>query len=335
MTSDIPSTASPKPPPPPPRQQQQQQRNDFASSSERDLSPSEEDFRSVLPSESRQPLDDHEEDVEENVTVRDENKTLQLLDEPEDSPALNYYTIGLRTLSRAYMERALTHSSLRHLGSIQLFYILNGQNMVRSSTLGEDWYRTLYTHGALFHVFPRVGGNIDDAPTKALVLTPTPELAWKIAAKTNFENVNVNIQVAISSGGSHFAKHIKRQTLTQRAPAVPWSLWLNGKGAEWRKVERHCETVGPDIVVGTPGKIADWIKRGTIDPAAVKMLVLDGADKMDSQLRAHTISIEKLLAPECQRLVFSDSFPGHVTRFVHKLVRDDSTAQSRVRTGSL
>ena len=46
---------------------------------------------------------------------------------------------------------------------------------------------------------------------------------------------------------------------------------------------RATEPLTAHIVVGTPGTMADYLKRRIIDPKAVKVLVLDEADNMLDQ----------------------------------------------------
>ena len=46
---------------------------------------------------------------------------------------------------------------------------------------------------------------------------------------------------------------------------------------------RVTEPIRSHIVVGTPGTMADYIKRRIIDPKTVRVLVLDEADNMLDQ----------------------------------------------------
>ena len=46
---------------------------------------------------------------------------------------------------------------------------------------------------------------------------------------------------------------------------------------------RVTEPIRSHVVVGTPGTMADYIKRRIIDPTGVKVLVLDEADNMLDQ----------------------------------------------------
>src|SRR5688500_121616 len=50
-------------------------------------------------------------------------------------------------------------------------------------------------------------------------------------------------------------------------------------GASYRD-ERRALGAGPAIVVGTPGRLLDQLSRGAIDPAGVRAVALDEADRM-------------------------------------------------------
>lgn len=85
---------------------------------------------------------------------------------------------------------------------------------------------------------------------QALVLTPTRELAIQVAEEiTSFSGAK-RIQTAVVYGGSSMSQQIR----TLRA--------------------------GAQIVVGTPGRVIDHIKRGTLKVDQLDFFVLDEADEM-------------------------------------------------------
>jgi ATP-dependent RNA helicase DeaD len=72
---------------------------------------------------------------------------------------------------------------------------------------------------------------------------------------------------------------------------------------------------GADIVVGTPGRLLDHIKRGTVDLSNVKTLVLDEADEMLNMGFLEDIeSILKAVPDERQTLLFSATMPPAIKR---------------------
>jgi ATP-dependent RNA helicase DDX19/DBP5 len=134
-----------------------------------------------------------------------------------------------------------------------------------------------------------------DAPatTQALCVTPTRELAIQIVDKavrpmaTNM--AGLKIELAIS--GNHVAKNVG--------------------------VDAH-------LIVGTPGKVVDWLKRKIMNPKSIKVFVLDEADNMvdEGGFRANSQLIKKMLSNSCQSLLFSATFTPEVVKFASKMVEN-------------
>jgi ATP-dependent RNA helicase DeaD len=128
---------------------------------------------------------------------------------------------------------------------------------------------------------------------RALVLVPTRELAVQV--KDEFEKLahGSGIHCVAVYGG----KPIKGQI---------------------DKLARH-----PAVVVGTPGRILDHMRRGTIGLSALDMLTLDEADRMlDIGFRP---DIEKILrrCPESrQTLLLSATVPPPVQKLATRYMRD-------------
>ncbi|MEM1107992.1 MAG: DEAD/DEAH box helicase [Planctomycetota bacterium] len=86
---------------------------------------------------------------------------------------------------------------------------------------------------------------------KALILAPTRELAIQVAdALTRYSRKMKKVHVLAVYGGADF-----------RGQAIPLKR-------------------GVDVVVGTPGRVMDHMRRGTLDVSNVRTLVLDEADEM-------------------------------------------------------
>ena len=127
-----------------------------------------------------------------------------------------------------------------------------------------------------------------------LVLTPTRELAIQVAE-------------AFQS----YAKHIKGFHV----------LPIYGGadiGGQLRGLKR-----GAQVVVGTPGRMLDHLRRRSLDLSQIKGLILDEADEM---LRMGFIDdVETILAktpPECQRTLFSATMPPAIKRVADKYLGD-------------
>ena len=129
---------------------------------------------------------------------------------------------------------------------------------------------------------------------QVLVLTPTRELAIQVAE-------------AFQS----YAKHIKGFHV----------LPIYGGadiGGQLRGLKR-----GAQVVVGTPGRMLDHLRRRSLDLSQIKGLILDEADEM---LRMGFIDdVETILAktpPECQRALFSATMPPAIKRVADKYLGD-------------
>ena len=132
-----------------------------------------------------------------------------------------------------------------------------------------------------------------DAPAtcQALCVTPTRELAVQI-----FQN-------AVTPMAAHMA-------------GLKVRLALAGETIErGAKLDAH-------IVIGTPGKVVDWLKRRIINTKGIKVFVLDEADNMvaESGHRANSLLIKKQMPKGCQSLLFSATFPQEVIAFAEKMV---------------
>ena len=82
------------------------------------------------------------------------------------------------------------------------------------------------------------------------------------------------------------------------------------------------DKVDAHIVIGTPGKVVDWLKRRMINTKTIKVFVLDEADNMvaESGHRANSLLIKNQMPKSCQCLLFSATFPDEVIAFAEKLV---------------
>jgi ATP-dependent RNA helicase DeaD len=80
---------------------------------------------------------------------------------------------------------------------------------------------------------------------------------------------------------------------------------------------------GVHVVVGTPGRVIDHLRRGTLSFAALKMVVLDEADEM---LRMGFIEdVEWILAQapgELQKALFSATMPDEIRRIADRYLTD-------------
>jgi ATP-dependent RNA helicase DeaD len=77
-------------------------------------------------------------------------------------------------------------------------------------------------------------------------------------------------------------------------------------------MERQLEGIrrGAQVIAGTPGRVLDHLRRGTLDFSGVRFLVLDEADRMlDMGFAVEMGQIMEFVPPERQTLLFSATIP--------------------------
>lgn len=138
--------------------------------------------------------------------------------------------------------------------------------------------------------------NIDSSlkAPQVLVLAPTRELAVQVAEACN-----------------EFSKHMRGVNV------------LALYGGQRYDVQLRALRQGPQIVVGTPGRLLDHLKRGTLDLSNLHGLVLDEADEM---LRMGFIEdVETIMSkiPEGhQTALFSATMPEAIRRITRRFMKD-------------
>ncbi len=139
-----------------------------------------------------------------------------------------------------------------------------------------------------------------------LVLAPTRELAVQVAeAMTDFSKHMHGVNVVALYGGQRY--DVQLRALRQ----------------------------GPQIVVGTPGRLLDHLKRGTLNLSSLSGLVLDEADEM---LRMGFIEdVETIMAQipaEHQTALFSATMPEAIRRITRRFMKEPQEVriQSSVTT---
>jgi ATP-dependent RNA helicase DeaD len=146
--------------------------------------------------------------------------------------------------------------------------------------------------------------DLADPTPQALVLAPTRELAIQVAE-------------AVHS----YAKHLGR------ARAVP----IYGGDSIQKQIGRLRS--GVQVVVGTPGRIMDHLRRGTLSLKGIRTIVLDEADEM---LRMGFLEdVEWILeqAPaERQMALFSATMPREVQRIAERFLHAPTTVHIQHKT---
>ncbi|KAF8950796.1 translation initiation factor eIF4A, partial [Entomortierella lignicola] len=80
---------------------------------------------------------------------------------------------------------------------------------------------------------------------------------------------------------------------------------------------------GSHVVVGTPGRALDMIKRGALRTDSIKMFVLDEADEMLSRgFKDQIYDVVQCLPPNTQVVLLSATMPTEVMEVTTKFMRD-------------
>ncbi len=140
------------------------------------------------------------------------------------------------------------------------------------------------------------------ANVQALVLTPTRELAVQVTEALRSYAAKLPVRLVTVYGGVAY-------------------------GPQLAALRR-----GVSVVVGTPGRVLDHMRKGTLDISALQLLVLDEADEM---LRMGFIEdVEEVLAqspPERQVALFSATLPPPIRTIAKKYLRKPIEVQVEQR----
>ena len=133
---------------------------------------------------------------------------------------------------------------------------------------------------------------------QALVLAPTRELAVQVAEATHRLGRHKSVSVLPIYGG----QPIDRQLRALRT--------------------------GVQVVVGTPGRVMDHMRRGTLDLSGVRILILDEADEMLDMGFIEDIEwILEEVPTERQTALFSATMPPRIAALAKRYMREPERVQ--------
>ena len=142
-------------------------------------------------------------------------------------------------------------------------------------------------------------------PVRALVLTPTRELAVQVAESFRDYSKNLPLRSTVVYGG----------------------VDMNAQIEQLRK--------GVEVLVATPGRLLDHVQNKTVMFNQVSVLVLDEADRMlDMGFLPDIKRIIALLPRERQNLLFSATFPDEIRNLAKSLLRNPAEIQIAARNAA-
>ncbi|XP_022910837.1 ATP-dependent RNA helicase p62-like isoform X2 [Onthophagus taurus] len=168
---------------------------------------------------------------------------------------------------------------------------MSGKDMVGIAQTGSG--KTLaYILPAIVHINHQPQIARGEGPI-VLVLAPTRELAQQIQ------------QVATEFGSSSY---VRNTCIFGGAP----------KGPQARDLER-----GVEIVIATPGRLIDFLEKGTTNLQRCTYLVLDEADRMlDMGFEPQIRKIIEQIRPDRQTLMWSATWPKEVRKLAADFLKD-------------
>ena len=203
---------------------------------------------------------------------------------------MSFETLGLSAeLLRAVSEQGYTEPTPVQSKAIPA--ILEGKDVMAGAQTG-----TGKTAGFTLPLLQRLSENPNTSarrPIRALVLTPTRELAAQVG-----ESIEI------------YGRH-----LPLRSTVIFGGVKINPQKDKLRQ--------GVDILVATPGRLLDHISQRTVDLSQVEILVLDEADRMLDM--GFVNDIRKLLAlmpanGVRQNLLFSATFSREIKQLADRLL---------------
>jgi len=217
---------------------------------------------------------------------------------PETTAQVRFADFGLSPL----ILRALTEQGYVHPTPIQaqaIPVLLQGRDVMGAAQTGTGktaGFALPIIQLLLAHASPSMSPARH--PVRALILTPTRELAVQVAENVKAYAQHTPLRSTVVFGGMD----MKGQTVI-----------LKG---------------GVEIVIATPGRLLDHIEQKNISLSQVQMLVMDEADRMlDMGFLPDLQRIINLLPKQRQNLMFSATFSPEIKKLANTFLNNPLTIE--------
>ena len=199
---------------------------------------------------------------------------------------MNFSDLGLKPeLTAVVAEKGYTEPTPIQKAAIPA--VLSGRDVLAGAQTG-----TGKTAGFVLPILQRLGARSPQGP-RALILTPTRELAAQVAESVRQYGKNTGLRSTVIFGG------------VSERPQI--SALANG-----------C-----DILVATPGRLLDLAQQKAVSLAHVEVFVLDEADRMLDMGFIHAIKrVRAMLPAQRQNLMFSATYSDDIRRLAENLLRN-------------
>jgi len=204
---------------------------------------------------------------------------------------MSFDSLGLRAeLVSAVSKKGYTSPTSIQAQSIPL--ILEGRDLMGGAQTGTGKTAS-FTLPLLQRLMETGEGKTKASKVRALILTPTRELAAQVAESVKDYGSELPISSFVIFGGVN----------------------INPQKQKLRK--------GVDILVATPGRLLDHVSQKTVDLSSVEVLILDEADRMlDMGFIRDIRKVLALLPKQKQTLLFSATFSSEIKKLSSSLLHN-------------
>ena len=211
---------------------------------------------------------------------------------------MSFADLGLKSeLARAVAEKGYATATPIQAQAIPV--VLAGRDVLAGAQTG-----TGKTAAFILPILQKLGRAHGRLP-RALILTPTRELAAQVAESARTYGKYLDLRTSVVFGGVS----INPQIDALRA--------------------------GCDLLVATPGRLLDLADQRALDLRSVECLVLDEADRMLDMGFIHAIRrVLKLLPPQRQNLMFSATYSEEIRKLANRLLREPATIEVAMRNAT-
>ncbi len=214
------------------------------------------------------------------------------------APAVRFEDFGLSPdILRALADQGYIHPTPIQAEAIPI--VLQGRDVMGAAQTG-----TGKTAGfslpiiQLLLAYANTSASPARHPVRALILTPTRELADQVADNVKAYSRHTSLRSTVVFGGVDMAP----QTAALRA--------------------------GVEIVIATPGRLLDHVQQKTLNLSQTQILVMDEADRMlDMGFLPDLQRIINLLPTQRQNLMFSATFSGEIKKLANSFLKNPVTIE--------
>lgn len=212
--------------------------------------------------------------------------------QPDNEPAPGFESLGLAPEILDAVRR-VGYTRPTKIQRLAIPPGLEGQDILGTAHTG-----TGKTAAFTLPMVQRLADHVDHAHPRGLVITPTRELAQQVAAAVQRYGATSSMEAVIVHGGTSIRGEIE-------------------------ELEFGC-----DVLVATPGRLLDHIKRGSVDLSFIEVLILDEADRMlDMGFIDDVKEIVAACPRERQTMLFSATMPNGVMWLATEMMRDPVRVQ--------